>query len=210
MSFFSFVFGFALCVSNLAIFSLYTYIFDLKLTYCEHALPVFMLLLVLVRVYIGSFWSEPLKNPDTKSLMEVEMGELQQDLGALPRMGAVRKVNDMVKRIRQVLVHTLLLDHLRKKMPSVFGKDKRKKELLDSLAPLFRDVMKEHDLPYGDFPDIHKFHKALEGADFTKLPKKKGKRMNQGKRVTDLQISLKVAIPDLLTRLPGISTLKIE
>ena len=53
----------------------------------------------VTKVYIGSFWNEPLKNEDTKTLMEKEMSDLVEvDLASLPRMGAVRKINDMVKR----------------------------------------------------------------------------------------------------------------
>lgn len=163
----------------------------------------------VTKVYIGSFWSEPLKNEDTKSLMSAEMADLQQDLATLPRMGAVRKVNDMVKRIRQVRVHAILLDHLRKRMPKVLGKSKRRQELLDNLPQIFRDVLKEHDLPWGDFPDIEKFRKVLEKMDMNKLPKIRGDRMNRGRRLNDLQVSLKLAIPDLLGRLPGISNIKL-
>ena len=52
----------------------------------------------VTRVYIGSFWKEPLKNEDTAPLLEAEMADLLRDLGHLPRLGAVRKINDIVKR----------------------------------------------------------------------------------------------------------------
>ena len=40
----------------------------------------------VTRVYIGSFWAEPLKNEDTAPLLEMEMVDLLRDLAALPRM----------------------------------------------------------------------------------------------------------------------------
>mmetsp|Transcript_7815 Transcript_7815/g.11550 ORF Transcript_7815/g.11550 Transcript_7815/m.11550 type:complete len:430 (-) Transcript_7815:2098-3387(-) len=163
----------------------------------------------VTRVYIGSFWRIPLKNEETRSLMEQEMTDLLLDLGALPRLAAVRRINDMVKRIREVRVHAILLDHLRGRMPSIgFKKDRKKQELLDNLPAIFREVMKEQELPCGDFPDINRFKNSLERADLTKLPKLKGSRMMQGKRMVDLNRSLKLAIPDLLERLPGINSAK--
>mmetsp|Transcript_14551 Transcript_14551/g.21462 ORF Transcript_14551/g.21462 Transcript_14551/m.21462 type:complete len:397 (-) Transcript_14551:25-1215(-) len=159
----------------------------------------------VTRVYLGSFWSEPLKNVETSALIEREMAELMNDLGILPRMGAVRKINDMVKRIRQVRVHAILVDHLRNEMPSMFNKEKRKKALLQDLPSVFRTVMSMHSLSYGDFPNIDKFRSGMEAMDFTKLPKLQGNRMKKGRRIQDLNRALMIAIPDLLCRVPGIS-----
>jgi len=133
------------------------------------------------------------------------MSDLMQDLNSLPRMGAVRKINDMVKRIRQLRVHAILLDHIRMKMPSVFGKEKKKKEVLGDLGSIFRTVMQENNLSYGDFPDINKFKKGIENMDLRKIPKLKGDRMKKGQRMVDLNRSLKCIIPNLLSKVPGIS-----
>ena len=111
----------------------------------------------VTRVYIGSFWSEPLKNEDTAPLLEAEMADLLRDLGSLPRLGAVRKINDVVKRIREIRTHAVLLDYLRNQMPSMFGKEKKKQELLNDLPNVFRTVMKLNNLSVGDFPDLNKF-----------------------------------------------------
>jgi len=114
----------------------------------------------VTKVYIGSFWDTPLKNKDTATLMEKEMRDLvETDLSLLPRMGAVRKINNMVRRIREVRTLALILDHLRQKMGSKygFGKEKKKKQILENLPAIFREVMKLHDLSYGDFPDIEQF-----------------------------------------------------
>lgn len=84
---------------------------------------------------------------------------VEVDLASLPRMGAVRKINNMVRRIREIRTLTLILDHLRHKMGSryAFGKDKKKKQLLENLPAIFREVMKLHDLSPGDFPNIEQF-----------------------------------------------------
>ena len=54
------------------------------------------------RVYVGSFWQEPLKNMDNAELFEKEEKDLMKDLAILPRQSAVRKINELVKRIRKV------------------------------------------------------------------------------------------------------------
>lgn len=72
-----------------------------------------------------------------------------KDLSQIPRMSAVRKINDIVTRIRQLRIHVFLLDHIRSLMPSVFGKDKKKKEILNNLGSVFRTVMKENSLTVG-------------------------------------------------------------
>ena len=158
----------------------------------------------VTRVYIGSFWAEPLKNEDTAPLLEMEMVDLLRDLAALPRMGAVRKINDIVKRIRQIRTHAVLLDHLRNAMPSMFGKEKKKVELLNDLPTVFRTVMKQHNISVGDFPDLNKFKRDVEMMDFTELPKIKGGRMLKGKRMQDIEEALNVRIPAMLRRIPGI------
>ena len=157
----------------------------------------------VTRVYVGSFWSEPIKNPDTKELLEVEMSDLFTDLANLPRMGAVRKINDIVKRMRKIRCHAAILDHLRMSMPSVFGKDKKKKELLSDLPSVFRAVMKQYEIPVGDFPDLEKFKRDLAPMDFMSLPKIKGKRMGHGKRMKALDEALNVKIPEMLYKIPG-------
>ena len=161
----------------------------------------------VTKLYIGSFWDEPLKNEETKKLMEKEMSDLMTDLSSLPRLAAVRKINDMVRRIRQVRVVAILLDYLRHKMP-MFGKGKKKKEMIQTLPAIFKELMKLHDLSPGDFPEIEKFKTFLETADISAFPRSEGKKMKNGERLEDLSVALKVAMPDLLHRLPGITSTK--
>ena len=159
----------------------------------------------VTRVYIGSFWHEPLRNEDTAPLLEIEMADLLRDLAALPRHGAVRKINDIVKRVRMVLTHAKILDYIRNQMPSMFGKEKKKQQLLDNMADVFRQVMKVHNLSMGDFPEINKFKRDIGNMNFLELPKLKGTRMKGGKAMKQLQESLDVQIPGMLKKLPGLN-----
>eukprot|EP00004_Rigifila_ramosa_P011491 TRINITY_DN2462_c0_g1_i1.p1 TRINITY_DN2462_c0_g1~~TRINITY_DN2462_c0_g1_i1.p1 ORF type:complete len:498 (+),score=100.06 TRINITY_DN2462_c0_g1_i1:154-1647(+) len=125
----------------------------------------------VVRVYLGSFWDQPLQNPETKALLESEMKDLLSDLRALPRNAAIRKINELIKRARLAKVHAHLISHLRSEMPFMFGKDSKQKELIDKLDDVYRKVQHQYQLPMGDFPDIDQFRERLRLNDLSTFPK---------------------------------------
>ncbi|MGH0179129.1 UNVERIFIED_CONTAM: hypothetical protein FKN15_000752 [Acipenser sinensis] len=110
----------------------------------------------VVRVFIGSFWSEPLLVPDNRKLFELEEQDLFTDIQNLPRNAALRKLNDLVKRARLVRVHAHIISYLKKEMPSVFRKDNKKKDLINKLPVIFAKIQLEHHISPGDFPDCAK------------------------------------------------------
>ena len=59
----------------------------------------------VLRVYVGSFWSEPMRYNDNAELFELEEADLMKDLRSLPRNSAVRKINELVKRVRLADAH---------------------------------------------------------------------------------------------------------
>jgi len=149
------------------------------------------------RVYIGSFWDQPLHNDEMRRLFESEENDLYTSLARLPRSAAVRKLNDLIKRVRLVKVHAYLTDHLKKKMPSMFGKTKAQNKLIGDITGVYQTVAKEKNLPLGDFPDPRMMQEKLATCDFAKFKKLDEKKM------AALEDMLNVHIPTLLQRLPA-------
>lgn len=161
----------------------------------------------VVRVYIGSFWEKKPRNPDTASLLTAEMDDLLGDLRDLPSMAAVRKVNELVKRMRSLRAHTFLLHELRCMMPTMMGKAKKQASLCNpqTMSEVFRATHKKYNLPPGDFPNLHKFISVAKELNFSDFPKTDGSRLGKGKLLQDLDDALSVQIPKLLENLPGMS-----
>ena len=49
------------------------------------------------------------------------MRDLLTDLKNIPKNAAIRKVNELVKRVRLAKAHMCIVGHLKKEMPAVFG-----------------------------------------------------------------------------------------
>lgn len=121
------------------------------------------------RVYIGTFWDHPLHYDINRRLFQDEQHDLFSDLQALPRNAALRKLNDLIKRARLAKVHAYIIAELRKQMPSMIGKEKKKKELIQNLDKIFEQLQREHNISPGDFPDVNKMREHLQNQDFTKF-----------------------------------------
>lgn len=123
----------------------------------------------VARVYIGSFWDQPLRYDVNRRLFEDEEQDLFRDLQSLPRNAALRKLNDLIKRARLAKVHAYIVSELRKEMPSMFGKESKKKDLIKNLGQIYEKIQREQQISPGDFPDIKKMQELLQHQDFTKF-----------------------------------------
>lgn len=123
----------------------------------------------VARVYIGSFWDEPLRFDTNRQLFEAEEQDLFRDIQSLPRNAALRKLNDLIKRARLAKVHAYIISALRKEMPSMFGKDSKKKELIKNLGNIYAEIEREQQISLGDFPDMRLMQEKLINQDFQKF-----------------------------------------
>jgi len=85
----------------------------------------------LKRIYVGSF-REGEYNPISESMHGIfkkDQGALTSDLKSLKTDALMEKLNKFINRVKLAKAHATLLDELRKRMP-LFGKDKKKKELV--------------------------------------------------------------------------------
>jgi EH domain-containing protein 1 len=64
----------------------------------------------------------------------------------------LRKLNDLIKRARLAKVHAYIISELRNEMPSVFGKDSKKKDLIKNIGTVYDRLQREHQISPGDFP----------------------------------------------------------
>jgi len=161
----------------------------------------------VLRVYIGSFWDQPPRNPDTAPLLQSEMEDLLNDLRELPRESAINKVNDLVKRIRLLRAHAYVLHELRDMMPKMMGMAKKQRQLLDpqAMADVFRTVYHKRHLPPGDFPDIRKFVRVATDMNFSEFPRVDGSRLKNGRLMEELDRAVDADIPRLMESLPGMT-----
>lgn len=151
----------------------------------------------VARVYVGSFWQEPLKTMDNTDLFEMEEKDLMKDLAILPRQSAVRKINELVKRIRKVKTLAYIIAHLKQQMPSLMGKEKKQNKLIADLPNVFRNILKKYSLAPGDFPDITSFSSKLRDTKFSEFHS-----LSQ-KQIDGLDDILNKDIPALMDELPS-------
>ena len=151
----------------------------------------------VARVYVGSFWQQPLQNMDNAELFEDEERDLMKDLAILPRQSAVRKINELVKRIRKVKTLAYIIGHLKAQMPALMGKEKKQQKLINDLPGVFRVILKKYNLAPGDFPDIKTFSEKLKEAKFSEFS------TLSAKQIEELDGVLNVDIPQLMELLPS-------
>lgn len=152
----------------------------------------------VMRVYVGSFWNPEKADfiPMNRELIETEHADLLKDLKNLPRQSAMRKVNELVKRARLARVHAFTIEHLRRELPSFFGKASKQTKLIENIREEFTKVQKMYNLPEGDFPEIEHFQECLRQIDLSTFPKLSSRQM------TNLDEALSVDLPALMSLFP--------
>lgn len=150
----------------------------------------------VLRVYVGSFWDQPLMCDDNAALFEMEEKDLMRDLKDLPRNSAVRKINELVKRVRSCKVHAYIIGYLKEQMPMFLGASKKQAQLIEGLPGVFKSVLKRYNLAAGDFPDLEDFRSKLKEHDFSKF------QTLRPKMIDEIETVMGSDFPRLMEALP--------
>lgn len=153
----------------------------------------------VTRVYVGSFNNEPLQKPEYEKLFEKDRNALMGQLKELPKMCGMRKVNEMVKRIRLNIVNVCIIGHIKSKMPWLWGKEAVQRKLLDSIPEIYAAVQHEYSLSAGDFPPADQFRASLQLQDFSSFPHVDRRALRTLKQLLDEDI------PQILQQIAGVS-----
>ncbi|RLN91488.1 hypothetical protein BBJ28_00024084 [Nothophytophthora sp. Chile5] len=106
-------------------------------------------------------------------------------LHASSQEAAVHKMNELVKRARLAKVHACLLGHPRDNIPTVFGMDKKQRELLDNMGENLCEVQRKYYLLPGDFPPFDAFVRQCgerKFATFASFPSRKTRELQDPSR----------------------------
>lgn len=161
----------------------------------------------VLRVYVGSFWDQPLKNQENQELMTLEEKDLLADLRTLPKNVAVRKVNEVIKRARRVKIHVYLMITIKEQISGMTANKKaaNQKKLLDistkgkGLFTSFTKTKDTYGLPKNDFPKPPRFSEAANKLEIWKIdPKKKYKKL-----MPVLEDMLTKDMPKLMSMVPS-------
>lgn len=58
-------------------------------------------------------------------------------------------------------MHAYIVSYLKKEMPSLFGREKKKEELIMRLPEIYTILQREHHISPGDFPNVTKMQVDL-------------------------------------------------
>lgn len=122
----------------------------------------------LKRIYLGSFRKEEydvaseVLHPVFKEDKELLMNELTH----LAKEAVMQKVNSFIQRIKLAKAHATLLDYLRQQMPSMWGSEKKKNEMVAGLAQIYKQLEGTNGLAPGDLPEVSDMQEKLRHLDF--------------------------------------------
>ena len=126
----------------------------------------------------------------------------------------MRKLNDFIKRARQAKIHAYIIANLKDDMPKLFGKGRKKKELIKNLPALLKKIQEDHLVANSDLPELSKLQEKLNQADFQKFPQMKVsfkaisfvKSFFQDKLIAQVNHMLDVDISELMGIVPPSDT----
>ncbi|KAA6374093.1 MAG: putative RME1A, RME-1/EHD family protein, partial [Streblomastix strix] len=120
--------------------------------------------------YFTSGVNETRQQRSISNFLKHEMDEVLVELSRLPRISALRRVNELVRRTRLCRAIAALLTYFKQELP-IFGKDKKKQEWLNNLPSIYHQVSTQFQFSVGDFPPPKALFDRLNELDFNRLNK---------------------------------------
>eukprot|EP00928_Gymnodinium_smaydae_P064487 TRINITY_DN47801_c0_g1_i1.p1 TRINITY_DN47801_c0_g1~~TRINITY_DN47801_c0_g1_i1.p1 ORF type:complete len:414 (-),score=39.76 TRINITY_DN47801_c0_g1_i1:12-1253(-) len=152
-----------------------------------------------VRVYVGSFWDQPLRNETFRDLFDREQHDLYDDINNLPRSSSLRKINDFARRARDVKAHLVLEGHIRSSKPWLTDYSKWRNEVIESLPSMYQKLSDVRRIPIGDFPTLDRMQLKLAEMDLEQF---KGLKSLDERQLGVIDDLLSEDIPALLQLVP--------
>jgi len=144
----------------------------------------------VIKVYMGNFGGFEYKYKGLADLFDINKEQLVGDLltNTLPRQAALRKVNDLIERMRKLKAHVALLDVLRKRFKELngfaWGKlianreqlDERHENATQKLLEFIPEALKiaaanNPDVNKGDFMDVETLKQRVQHVNFWNVHK---------------------------------------
>ncbi|RNF26477.1 putative sarcoplasmic reticulum glycoprotein, putative,sarcalumenin precursor [Trypanosoma conorhini] len=123
------------------------------------------------RVYVGSFWDQPYREGTFTLLFTEEKTDLLHEImEVVPQQSRDRKVANLIRRAKAVLVHALIVGGMRSELPRLFGKEKAKSKALDNLQRTYEIMAAKYKMNWKDFPPVEEYRAFLEKFDLEKFP----------------------------------------
>ncbi|CAM9502864.1 unnamed protein product [Ectocarpus fasciculatus] len=131
------------------------------------------------KVYVGSFYDDPRRDPDTShedgdgdGSFKVDEAALRREMLDLPKNVGVRKINDLMQRAKLVKIHLQIIFAIRARMPRLWGAEAAQDRILASLEEVFEEVKTQGGVNEADMPDVEEYRRDLERIDFRRLPRR--------------------------------------
>jgi hypothetical protein len=151
-------------------------------------------------VYCGSFHEGPLLREEFEALFNKDSATLMSHLAELPKLCGMRKINEMVKRIRLNIANYCLITYLKSQMPMLWGHEAKQKYLMENLDDVYKKVAYQYNLSDADFPNLEEFRGKLQKTMFSEFPKADRATLSV------LSDMLSVDIPQIFKSIAGVTS----
>eukprot|EP00758_Cryptobia_borreli_P000976 Tbor_TRINITY_DN1825_c0_g1::TRINITY_DN1825_c0_g1_i2::g.23073::m.23073/K12483/EHD1; EH domain-containing protein 1 len=123
------------------------------------------------RVYVGSFWDQPYREGTFTLLFSEEKTDLVHELTTIiPAQALDKKISGLIKRAKEVFVHSIITGGMRSSLPMFFGKEKAKAKAIDDLANTYQKVAAEFKMNHKDFPPVEQYRDFLKKCNLEEFP----------------------------------------